>query len=51
MNNRVGCFFIAFLTTVSSVSAGTFTNAFDAGLPPGTAAYGNALLLPTVAAR
>jgi hypothetical protein len=47
MNNRTPCFFIAFLTTLSAVTAGTFTNAFDSGQPSGTAVYGNAVVLPT----
>ena len=44
MNSRTCCSLIVFLTTVLSVSAGTFTNAFDSGLPSGTAGYGTAFV-------
>src|ERR1035441_10439493 len=42
--NKITFSLILLLTTALSLSAGTFTNAFDSGLPVGTAVYGDAVI-------
>src|ERR1041385_9270850 len=45
MSNKTRFGLLLVLTAVLPLRAGTFTNAFNSGLPAGTAIYGNAVVL------
>jgi hypothetical protein len=47
MDNRTRFSLVVFLTTGLTVSAGTLTNDFNSGVPPGVALYGSATVLAT----